>query len=508
VPRKRELTFQSGTSGRSGRWRKKYRGKCYYFPAGHGKTDLVAYQLAVDEWYRKKQEIDAQAVVPYEGDYRNAIAEWTAVLNWSTMYGDHAHATTARRKIPELTTRLHGPNPKPLSHGDRICDVFTLSQEMVNEIALAANSDGINVEELDMPFKLPSVIVPDAQIGDEFAMTKDRLSALKWQDRIQSLQNLQTQEQPATVGANFERFKKQKQSQVSVNELSAGRFANLSAMLSVFCNFVGAENHVSVINEGVLTNFRTDLLDRVAAQEFSRTHAKDRLDAAKQFVRWLWLERILEDLPRVIEDRQFNISSNSAEIKVFTKNEILKLIEGAQGQLRLHILLGLNAALTQKDISDLKPGEVQWNEGLVRRKRSKTSKGENVPEVTYKLWPMTLELLKEFRTKDNDRVLLNKNGKPLKMEGLNSDGSLKKVDSILSSFSRLCRRLKIEGRSFTCLKKTSATLLRNNATFSGIESYFLGHAPRSMSDKHYSGGPDALLAEALQWLAGELEIDE
>jgi len=29
-----------------------------------------------------------------------------------------------------------------------------------------------------------------------------------------------------------------------------------------------------------------------------------------------------------------------------------------------------------------------------------------------------------------------------------------------------------------------------------------------MSDKHYSGGPDALLAEALQWLGGELQIDK
>ena len=44
--------------------------------------------------------------------------------------------------------------------------------------------------------------------------------------------------------------------------------------------------------------------------------------------------------------------------------------------------------------------------------------------------------------------------------------------------------------------------------YSGIESYFPGHAPHSMSDKDSSGGPDDLLAEALQWLVGELQIDE
>jgi len=257
-----------------------------------------------------------------------------------------------------------------------------------------------------------------------------------------------------------------------------------------------------------MTDFRSDLLHRVGEGEFSTSYAKDRLDAAKQIIRWLWRERTLEDLPRVIDDRQFNISVSSSTIKTFSREEIRQLITEANGPLRLHILLGLNAAFTQKDISDLQHGEVQWKQGTIRRKRSKTRNAGNVPVVTYALWKETLELLKEHRSRSADRLLVNGNGGLLKSERLRPDGKLHKVDTIQRNFGRLCRRLKISGRTFTCLKKTSASLIRDKAGFTGIETYFLGHAPRSIGDRHYASGPDKLLAEASEWLREELQIEE
>ena len=38
MPRNFKLTWQPGRDGRTGRWRKKYKGMRYYFPGGAGST--------------------------------------------------------------------------------------------------------------------------------------------------------------------------------------------------------------------------------------------------------------------------------------------------------------------------------------------------------------------------------------------------------------------------------------------------------------------------------------
>ena len=58
------------------------------------------------------------------------------------------------------------------------------------------------------------------------------------------------------------------------------------------------------------------------------------------------------------------------------------------------------------------------------------------------------------------------------------------------------------------LKKTSASLLRGHKEFSGLESLFLGHAPRGMSDRHYAQVPQELLDQAVQWLGTEYGLVE
>jgi len=58
------------------------------------------------------------------------------------------------------------------------------------------------------------------------------------------------------------------------------------------------------------------------------------------------------------------------------------------------------------------------------------------------------------------------------------------------------------------LKKTSASIVRNNRHYQGLESLFLGHAPASVADRHYTTVPQELLDEAIVWLGQELKIDE
>ena len=75
----------------------------------------------------------------------------------------------------------------------------------------------------------------------------------------------------------------------------------------------------------------------------------------------------------------------------------------------------------------------------------------------------------------------------------------------IGPLTNIAKAIQLSGQ-FKMLKKTSATLLRNHPTYSGLEGVFLDHAPRSMSDKHYAQVPTELLSEAIQWLHGQYKF--
>ena len=156
---------------------------------------------------------------------------------------------------------------------------------------------------------------------------------------------------------------------------------------------------------------------------------------------------------------------------------------------------------------DLEAHELDWEEGRIVRKRSKTRSHENVPEVSYKLWPETLELLTyEWSGDDTGRVLLNRDGFPLWSERY-KDGKYTKTDNIRNAFARLAKKKDIK-KSLISLKKTSASRLRNNDKYNSVRSLFLGHAEVRIADQHYAENPKELLDRALEWLRGELGIDQ
>jgi hypothetical protein len=110
----------------------------------------------------------------------------------------------------------------------------------------------------------------------------------------------------------------------------------------------------------------------------------------------------------------------------------------------------LNCGMTQKDIADLAIAEVDWDEGRIIRKRSKTGDCESVPTVNYKLWPETFRLLRQERAQDSSElVLLNSNGSPLWTEQISAAGKYQKTDNVKNAFDRLQHGLDALRRSFT-----------------------------------------------------------
>lgn len=313
-----------------------------------------------------------------------------------------------------------------------------------------------------------------------------------------------------SLQAHVELFLTAKRADVDAEQISAGRLYALTLHLNQFADWLGGKSRVSEINAATLAKYRGELLERVEAKDWSRATAADRLDSVKSFVRWLWHIEAIAVLPRNMDAKSkvLHISKSSPSIVTCEQDEIVRLLKCASERTALYILLALNCGFTQKDIADLDVQEVDWSAGRISRKRSKTKSSKNVPEVCYQLWPETRELLVSARSpSQRGRVLLNESGGPLWTLQVDTNGRVKKNDNVRNAFARLTKKTAIK-KSFKSLKKTSASKLRNNGRFASLEDLFLGHAPRKMSDRHYTQAPQDLLDEALRWLHEDYRIAE
>lgn len=532
MPRNPKLTWQPGADGRTGRWRRKYKKKVYYFPGGRGKSDRQAYDAALAEWEKLKLRIDAEAPKPHQADYERAILEWEAILTWCRKHGDEEMAETAVSKLDLFRKGLSSPKPRPVATEDTFAGQFDRTvrypkwEEAFESIAKLAEEamqsadtsylDGIPGSEQYLAASkeffdsLPrsanrTVVIPNPDAWDGLDPLK--IERAVWRDRLEVMDRTAAPADKA-LQAHVEWFLKDKEATVAAGDLSAGRIYTLRLHLTHFMDWLGPGTPVIEISSKTLSDYRVELLKNVETNEWSRPTAKDRLGSVKSFVRWLWQVEAIPLLPRILDAKSklLEISRPSPGIVTYTKDEIDTLLTSASKRTKLYVLLALNCGMTQKDISDLQMSEVDWEAGRITRKRSKTRDYDSVPEVSYPLWQETLHLLAQDRNPaDSGPVLLNANGRPLWYEEVTDDGQLQKIDNVRSAFDRLRRKVKIT-KPFKSLKKTSASLIRNNKEYASLEGLFLGHAPQSMAQRHYAKAPQVLLDSAIAWLAEEYDV--
>ena len=539
MPRKAKLTWQSGTDGRKGRWRKKYKGRVHHFPGGRGKTDFEAHDAAVSAWEKLKVRIDEAAPKPHEADYVRAIAEWERVLIWCRKHQEDEIADVATEKLEKLRKALSTSQPRPVasedtfdsrfdrgvrypglddalaevgkiaeeystSNGSRFAHLPEYSEYLAARDRLTVKILGARADHVDHGVR--TVVVPASDCFDR----RDPLELERgvWRDRLDVMQRA-VKAPDDTVNGHVAGYLAGKRADAEAGELTVGRVDKLRVQLSHFRDWLGGETPVAEINSQTLRDYRAKLLENVAARAWSRTTASERLSSIKSFVRWLWQYEAIATLPRAMapKSKLLEIGKSYQKIVIFDPDEIRRLLTKASSRTRLYILLMLNCGMTQKDISDLRPVEVDDKIGQITRKRSKTREHANVPEVSYLLWPETLALLQQERSSpESERVLLNERGGPLWSEELSKDGKYKKNDNVRTAFDRLRRKLRLV-KPLKSLKKTSASLLRASKEYKGLEDLFLGHAPQSMSDRHYAKPPQDLLGEAIGWLRQEYDLE-
>ena len=505
MPRKTELTWQAGTGGRQGRWRKKYRGRVCYFPFGRSKSDLEGYKQAFQAWLEKKSEIDAEEALrpkAHQTEYDGAIENWTIVLQWSVENQDEEHTKLARRKIEQLKSRLSRDVLSPLAFEDKFESLYSEPPERLRQFL-----DQVGFLEKNQPDPAsPTTIVLPQIVLDSMDGSPRRVKREQWSDRL-AMQRRKGRHTKDSIEALVEAFLLEKRARVSAGTLSAGRYDPLRVHLHHLRDWLGGSFPVSSITSKVVKDYHTEILGGVETKRWSAHYGHDRMAAFKSFVRWLWRTEAIEQLPRILDSKNedLKIGKRLANPTIFTIQEIKTLLDKATDRTKLYLLLMLNTGMTQKDISDLRPDEVNWKRGTITRKRSKTARHESVPTVTYRLWKETLRLLKKESAEGATTVLVNDAGGHLKVESLDANGKLCKIDNIVSAFSRLKREVGIK-KPLKLIRKTSATLLKSGKQFSGVEAVFLGHAPRSVADRHYAQVPQVLLDAAIKWLGKQYGV--
>lgn len=126
------------------------------------------------------------------------------------------------------------------------------------------------------------------------------------------------------------------------------------------------------------------------------------------------------------------------------------------------------------------------------------------------LWQETFSLLKKYRSKHPDLVLLNRKGEPLWVEH-ETHGKFNRKTNIGSAWVELMRKAawKKEDNKppLKSLRKTPATMLENHLEYGRYAEYFLGEAPHSIASRHYITPSRDQFDAAIKWLGQQFGVE-
>ena len=429
---KRQLTKMKSPDHLPPRWRKKYKGKIYYFRGD--------YKNALAEWKAKKATIDIPTKIRKQ--YQTALENWSKLARVQIQLGEDP--TEALQVVATLNRAIEEGKAVSLP------DFFLCPEEIAEE--------------------------------EEFLEYADHAKLRALMDQIAPPDTLSVQKA-------IEKFLDLKKTQVNLGQLTLHRWKSLRIYLNHFAKFIGPQKSITGINEETLRAYYDYIAGRIEEKTLKSSTGRSWFNAAKQFIKYL-AEHHDTTPPKNLGSRELAISDPPVQIEVFSDQELKDLFssEKVKPRHRLYFLLMLNCGYGQTDIANLRQDQVDWENGRIIRKRSKTHNHESTPTVNYFLWRETFQLLKKYRSGHPERVLINSSSKPLQPDVV----------------GRSLRNLSSKSPKF--LRKTGASKIAEHPVYGRFYTLYLGHSPKSIADKHYVTPPQDLFDEAISWLRDQMPI--
>jgi len=200
---------------------------------------------------------------------------------------------------------------------------------------------------------------------------------------------------------------------------------------------------------------------------------------------------------------------NEGGEKLFTKDEVERILAKCDAPLRAMILLGLNCGFGNTDVASLPQSAVDLEGGWVDFPRPKTEINRRVP-----LWPETINALKAAIAKrpepadkaDDDLCFLTRQGRPwvrvtAKKKKSNDEAEnngpelLVPDDALAKKFSAMLKSLEINGRrgiGFYTLRHNFETIGGESKDQVAVDA-IMGHVDSSMAGNYRHGVSDERL---------------
>jgi integrase len=193
--------------------------------------------------------------------------------------------------------------------------------------------------------------------------------------------------------------------------------------------------------------------------------------------------------------------------KLFTREEVQKLLGAAGTPLRAMLLLGINCGFGNADCGNLPLSAIDWDNGIIDYPRPKTGIPRRCP-----LWPETVQALKDAlaaRPEPRDPansglVFITKYGQSWSKDGAGNN-------PVYLLTSKLLRRLGINGRKglgFYTLRHTFRTVA-DGAKDQPAADYIMGHEVPHMSSVYRETISDerlrAVAEHVRRWLFGGVQ---
>jgi len=304
-----------------------------------------------------------------------------------------------------------------------------------------------------------------------------------------------------SVGAAIKEFLATKRQRHEMGVLSASRVRSCEQHLRTVEEFLGTKTPVTVIDETMVKRYWECLVHHVTAEDYGQTTAADRWALFKEWVRSLYSIAT----PRNLNSRDLSIPKPRKKVVAWTVEEVRETLTAAPERLKIWILLMLNCGMYSGDISNLKPSEVDWEQGRIIRKRSKTEDLDSTPTVNYLLWPQTFKMLKQHGKRRGDHVFVNRCGEPLVQQHFKDNGRMENQDLIYDCWRRtfpdLYGRLPLKS-----LRKTGASLLDTHDVYCNCVEHYLAHAAKTVTDRSYRNYSQERLDNALRWLGEQFGV--
>jgi integrase len=457
-------------------WKKFRGGKTHYLmhPLTKG-----GYEAAVLEWSKLVAKLDSER--PNAKQFHHHQEIFGLVQNWY----DHFGVPDNESKVPKQVAQF---------------------LEWLDE----------QLEEPELPEAIPfmAFLPSRPEFRQEFVAKAYTLFGregytlgTKWRERIRQLdESPSNAKQPQTiehwVGKYIQRLKSRGRSAIKI-----GTAKDQIQKLGKFRELSDTSKHVTTITDEVVDKYAEDL----DALDWEKPSKQSYFNSFRMFVRWICRQKNCD----LYKQEPGNLNSKESRFRerhgtgrkrlkkrglLWTPDEFKIVLKNVPQPYRAYLVLMLNAGFRSTDLNALRKDDVHFKIGRITIQREKMNQNEASPVISYPLWPITVELIKEAMSDDPVFMFAGRNGNRLIVQKFVGDDP-RSHDNLSRYWGNNREGFGLAEKRLDFIRKTGSTEIER--INKGVETLYLGETLSTVQSIHYNfrdGEPCADLDSAIHEL--------